>query len=55
MTFTDLLITNITRAFRWQALIDSGKFSNVHELACAIGKDDAYVSESSGSRRLLRI
>ena len=30
--------------FRWQALIDSGKFSNVHELARAIGKDDGYVS-----------
>ena len=44
MTFTDPMITNIARAFRWQALIDSGKFSNVHELARAIGKDDAYVS-----------
>ena len=38
------IITNLARAFRWQALIDSGKFSNVHELARAIGKDDAYVS-----------
>jgi hypothetical protein len=37
------MITNIARAFRWHALIDSGKFSNVHELARAIGKDDAYV------------
>ena len=27
------IITNLARAFRWQALIDSGKFSNVHELA----------------------
>ena len=44
MIFTDPMITNIARAFRWQALIDSGKFSNVHELARAIGKDDAYVS-----------
>ena len=25
-------------------MIDSGKFSNVQELARAIGKDDAYVS-----------
>ena len=33
MTFTDPMITNIAWAFRWQALIDSGKFSNVHELA----------------------
>ena len=37
-------IINIARAFRWQALIDKGKFSNVHELARAIGKDEAYVS-----------
>ena len=44
MTFTDPMITNIARAFRWQALIDSGKFSNGHELARAIGKDDGYVS-----------
>ena len=36
MTFTDPMITNIARAFRWQALIDSGKFSNVHELASVI-------------------
>ena len=44
MTFTDPMITNIARAFRWQTLIDEGKFSNVHELARAIGKDDGYVS-----------
>ena len=44
MTFTAPMTTNIARAFRWQALIDSGKFSNVHELARAIGKDDGYVS-----------
>ena len=43
-SFTDPMITNIARAFRWQTLIDSGKFSNVHELARAIGKDDGYVS-----------
>ena len=42
--FNEPIITNLARAFRWQALIDSGKFSNVHELARAIGKDDAYVS-----------
>ena len=38
------MTTNIARTFRWQTLIDSGKFSNVHELARSIGKDDAYVS-----------
>ena len=43
-SFTDPMITNIARTFRWQTLIDEGKFSNVHELARAIGKDDAYVS-----------
>ena len=43
-SFTDPMITNIARAFRWQTLIDEGKFSNVHELARAISKDDAYVS-----------
>ena len=32
------------KVFRWQALIDSGKFSNVHELVRVIGKDDGYVS-----------
>lgn len=43
-TLIDPVIINIARAFRWQALIDKGKFSNVHELARAIGKDEAYVS-----------
>ena len=42
--FNEPIITNLARAFRWQAFIDSGKFSNVHELARAIGKDDGYVS-----------
>ena len=31
--FNEPIITYLARAFRWQALIDSGKFSNVHELA----------------------
>ena len=42
--FNEPIITNLARAFRWQTLIDEGKFSNVHELARAIGKDMAYVS-----------
>jgi hypothetical protein len=42
--FNEPIITNLARAFRWQALIDRGKFSNVHELAGAIGKDAGYVS-----------
>ena len=31
--FNEPIITDLVRAFRWQALIDSGKFSNVHGLA----------------------
>ena len=31
--FNEPIITDLARAFRWQALIDSGKFSNVHGLA----------------------
>ena len=42
--FTDPLIMNLARAFRWQALIDEGRFSNVHELASGVGKDQAYVA-----------
>ena len=43
-TFADPLIVNLARAIRWQALIDEGRFSNIHELAGAIGKDPAYVA-----------
>ena len=42
--FADPLIINLARAFRWQALIDEGRFSNVHELARGVGKDQAYVA-----------
>ena len=45
--FNEPIITNLARAFRWQALIDSGKFSNVHELARAIAKMTAMFHESS--------
>lgn len=41
---TDPMITSLARAFRWQSLIDEGKFCNVHDLARTICKDDAYVS-----------
>ena len=43
-TFSDPLIMNLARGFRWQSLIDEGRFANVHELANAIGKDYAYVA-----------
>ena len=42
--FADPLIMNLARAYRWQSLIDEGRFANVHELANAIGKDYAYVA-----------
>ena len=45
----DPLAMNLARAYRWQALIDSGTYSNTVELADAIGKDPAYVS------RLIRL
>ena len=45
----DPLAMNLARAYRWQALIDSGTYSNTIELADAIGKDPAYVS------RLIRL
>ena len=45
----DPLARNLARAYRWQALIDSGTYSNTVELADAIGKDPAYVS------RLIRL
>ena len=44
VTFTDPMVSGLARAFRWQALIDEGVYSNVQELARAIGKDIAYVS-----------
>ena len=45
----DPMAMNLARAYRWQALIDSGTYSNTVELADAIGKDPAYVS------RLIRL
>ena len=40
----DPLAMNLARAYRWQALIDSGTYSNTTELAEATGKDPAYIS-----------
>ena len=40
----DPLVMNLARAFRWQALIDSGTYRNTIELAEAIGKDPAFVA-----------
>ena len=40
----DPMVMNLARAFRWQALIDSGTYSNTVELAAATGKDPAYIS-----------
>ena len=40
----DPMVMNLARAFRWQALIDSGTYSNTTELAEATGKGPAYIS-----------
>ena len=40
----DPLVMNLARAFRWQALIDSGTYRNTVDLAKAIGKDHAFVA-----------
>ena len=40
----DPLVMNLARAFRWQALIDSGTYRNTGDLAEAIGKDPAFVA-----------
>ncbi len=40
----DPLVMNLARAFRWQALIDSGTYRNTVDLAEAIGKDPAFVA-----------
>jgi len=42
----DPLVINLARAFRWQALIDSGVYENVSDLARAIGKDHAFVART---------
>ena len=44
LSLAEPLLINLARAFRWQTLIDEGHFSNVNELANAIGKDSAYVA-----------
>ena len=40
----DPLVMNLARAFRWQALIDSGFYRNIADLAAAAGKDPAFVA-----------
>ena len=40
----DPLVMYLARAFRWQALIDSGTYRNTGDLAEAIGKDPAFVA-----------
>ena len=50
--FAVLTIIDPARAFRWQALIDEGKFSDVNELARGVGKDRAYAALVSRSTPL---
>ena len=42
----DPLVMHIVRAFRWQALIDTGVYQNTIDLAKAVGRDKAYVSRT---------
>ena len=37
------LITALARAFHWQELVDSGKYSSISDLADALGLDRSYV------------
>ena len=38
---------NLARAFRWQALIDSGTYRNTGDLAEAIGIDSGVVAKAT--------
>ena len=38
------MITALARAFHWQELIDSGKYSSISDLGEALGLDRSYVS-----------
>ena len=42
----DPLVVILARAFRWQALIDSGVYRNTIDLAKAMGKDHAFVART---------
>ena len=36
----------LARAFRWQKMIDEGKFSNIKDLAATIGVDSGHISRT---------
>ena len=36
----------LARAFRWQKMIDEGKFSNIKDLAATVGVDSGHVSRT---------
>lgn len=36
----------LARAFRWQKMIDEGKFSNIKDLAATVGVDSGLISRS---------
>lgn len=38
------VIVAVARAFRWQRYIDEGKFSNINQLAKAVGLDSSFVA-----------
>ena len=43
-TYAESLAVAIARAHHWKALIDSGKFASISELAIAIGLDFSYAA-----------
>ena len=36
----------LARAFRWQKMIDEGKFSNIKDLAATVGVDSGLISRT---------
>ena len=36
----------LARAFRWQKMIDEGKFSNIKDLAATVGVDSGHISRT---------
>jgi hypothetical protein len=43
------MVTALARAYRWQSLLDQGRYATISELAGALGVDRSYV------RRILRL
>lgn len=46
MKDTEPLIVHVARAFRWQKYIDDGRFSNINDMARALGLDRGMVART---------